>query len=341
MNLTFAAIDEEQAGRKFQAVFQRAWPHYRNWWLRDGEESRPSFLASRRAIARYMPELLDLYDSLCELVGGGDQEARFLSMYCPPAYLNACSQAVWPGAEPLLVRNYDYSPTAFDALILRTKWLGGRTVMGMSDCMVGLLDGINDSGLAVSLTFGGERIVGEGFGIPLVLRYVLETCATADEAGRTLARVPTHMAYNVTALDAAGKRRTVMMAPGRKAVITDAPVATNHQAKVAWRTHARATASVEREQFLLRRLTLHPEPADRFVAAFLRPPLYSTAFERGFGTLYTSEFRPLDRSMILHWPTNRWPLDLDAFIEDRRVIDYTVTASGQAQDAPGQTPQAG
>ena len=43
----------------------------------------------------------------------------------------------------------------------------------MSDCLWGLLDGINDAGLAVSLAFGG-RATREGFGIPLVVRYLLE-----------------------------------------------------------------------------------------------------------------------------------------------------------------------
>jgi len=324
MRLTFAAIDEPQPGARFAEIFRRAWPHYRRWWLRDGEEARPSYLASRRAMAKHMPEMLPVWERLCELAGGGDLESRFLSLYCPPAYLAGCSQAIWPGAEPLLVRNYDYNPHAFDGLILRTNWRGDQAVMGMSDCLVGLLDGMNDAGLAVSLTFGGQRIVGEGFGIPIVLRYVLETCETAAEAGKVLARVPSHMAYNVTALDASGKRVTVMIAPGRVAVITNSPVATNHQAKVEWQTHARATASVERERYLLRRLTLHPEPADKFVAAFLRPPLYSTAFEQGFGTLYTAEFWPAKKTMILHWPTGSWQLDLNAFDEDRRTVDYAI-----------------
>jgi len=321
MQLTFAAVDQTKPGAGFAAIFKRAWPHYRRWWLREGEEARPSYLACRRALAAHMPEMLGTWERLSELAGGGDLEARFLSLYCPPAYLTACSQAVWPGPEPLLVRNYDYDPRAFDALVLRTDW-GRHAAIGMSDCLIGLLDGVNDAGLALSLTFGGQRIVGEGFGIPIVLRYVLETCETAVQAGKVLGRVPSHMAYNVTALDASGDRVTVMIAPGRDALITNAPVATNHQATVEWRTHARATASVERERFLLRRLTLHPEPADRFVAAFLRPPLYSTAFDRGFGTLYTAEFRPLQRAMTLHWPDHSWELNLDEFVEGQRTITF-------------------
>ena len=34
----------------------------------------------------------------------------------------------------------------------------------MLDCLWGLLDGVNDAGLALSLTFGGRPQVGAGFG---------------------------------------------------------------------------------------------------------------------------------------------------------------------------------
>ena len=76
----------------------------------------------------------------------------------------------------------------------------------MLDCLWGLLDGINDAGLAISLTFGGRPQVGEGFGIPLIIRYVLETCRNTGEAMRALRRIPVQMSYNVTALDQEGAR---------------------------------------------------------------------------------------------------------------------------------------
>ena len=135
-----------------------------------------------------------------DTAGGGDVAARFLSLYCPPQYLTGCSQAAWQGGEPLLVRNYDYDPRAFEATVLRSAW-GDRQVLGTSDCLVGLVDGINDAGLAVSLTFGGRRVVGRGFGMPILLRHVLQTCGTTPEAVRVLAGLPTHMAYNVTVVD--------------------------------------------------------------------------------------------------------------------------------------------
>lgn len=321
MDLEFRAIEVGDAGRAWAEAFQALWPSYRAWWLREGDDGRPTYMEGRRALRQHMPELLPLYEELCELAGGGDQQARFLSFWCPPAYLAGCSQAVWPGESPLLVRNYDYSADAFDAILLRTRW-HGRTVLGSSDGMWGLVDGMNDAGLAVSLTFGGRRVVGEGFGVPLILRYVLQTCEEAGEAARALARVPTHMSYNVTVVDAKHRLATVYLAPDRKSVITRAAVATNHQERVEWSSHARWTATVERERYLLQRLTLHVEPMEKFISAFLKPPLYSVAFGAGFGTLYTAAYHPRSRLMELHWPGACWRLCLNQPVSGSRRIDY-------------------
>ena len=319
MTLLWRAINEPQPGPKWAALFQEYWPDYRRWWLRKGADARPTYWEGVQALKTHMPELLPLYEQLCELAGGSDHAARFLSFHCPPPYLSGCSQAIWPGKEPVLVRNYDYAPNAFDCLIMRTEWQG-RTVMGTSDGLWGLVDGMNDAGLALSLTFGGRQVVGEGFGVPLILRYVLQTCTTTEEAGQVLARVPTHMSYNVTAVDKKRNYLTALLSPDRPAVLTHAAVATNHQEKVEWTSHARLTATVERERYLLQRLTLHVEPEEKFIGAFLKPPLYSTAFSQGFGTLYTAVYRPRLGQMDLRWPNAVWPFDIKNFVEDQRNI---------------------
>lgn len=333
MDYLWRAVDIEEPGPIWAALFHEYWPDYRRWWLREGEEPRPPFWQSRKALEAHMPELVGLYDQLCDLAGGGDHAARFLSFWRPPPYLSGCSQAIWPGREPVMVRNYDYSPAAFDRLILRTNWLG-RRVLGTSDGLWGLVDGMNDAGLAVSLTFGGRQVVGEGYGVPLILRYVLQTCTSAEEAGRALARLPTHMSYNVTVLDAKRRFLTALMAPDRPAQITHAAVATNHQKSVEWTDHARMTATVERERFLLQRLTLHVEPEEKFIGAFLRPPLYSTAFSRGFGTLYTAVYRPRLKQMDLRWPRGIWAFGLENFTPGERLIHTPDRIMAQS---PGQT----
>jgi predicted choloylglycine hydrolase len=313
------AINEDTPGPKWTGLFAEYWPDYRRWWLREGDSVRPPYMESRRALKAHMPEILDLYDQLCDLAGGGDQAARFLSFYCPPPYLSGCSQAIWTGKEPVMVRNYDYNPNAFDSLVLKTGWMG-RTVQGTSDGLWGLVDGMNDAGLSLSLTFGGRRVVGEGFGVPLILRYVLQTCSDTEEAGEVLSRIPTHMSYNVTVLDRKRNYLTAMMAPDRQAVITHAAVATNHQEAVEWVSHARFTATVERERYLLHRLTLHRDPQETFINAFLKPPLYSTAFSVGFGTLYTAVYRPRKREMEIRWPGTVWSLPMKTFQEGHRIV---------------------
>ena len=324
--LTFRAISEDEPGPKWSGLFHEYRNAYLTWWAREGLSGRPTYLESRRALERHMPEILPLYDRLAELVGGGDREARFLSFYCPPRYMSGCSQAIWPGDEPLLVRNYDYSAEAFDAVVLKTRWQG-RRVIGMTDGLFGLVDGMNDAGLALSLTFGGRRAVGDGFGVPLILRYILQTCTTTAQAGEVLARVPCHMSYNVTVLDAARTYLTAYLAPDRPVQITHAAVATNHQEGIEWRSHARLTASVERERFLLQRLTLHPETQDKFTRAFLRPPLYSLAFDRDFGTLYTAAYQPRLGKLTIRWPNAVWEKSFDDFPEDTAVIAYPRAAA--------------
>lgn len=89
---------------------------------------------------------------------------------------------------------------------------------------------------------------------------------------------------------------------------------------VEWVSHARFTATVERERYLLHRLTLHSDPQDRFIGAFLRPPLYSTAFAVGFGTLYTAVYRPRLQQMEVRWPGTVWPQSMDRFQEGGRRV---------------------
>jgi predicted choloylglycine hydrolase len=328
VELVFRAVSEAEAGAKWQAEFTRLWPAYKAWYLSQGDEARPTYLASYRELKRQMPELRGTYEALCELAGGGDLAARFLSFYCPPPYLSGCSQAVWPGEEPTLVRNYDYNPRYSDALLLMTCW-NGRRVIAMSDCLWGVVDGMNDAGLVVSLTFGGRRVVGRGFGVPLILRYCLEVCESVADVAAVLKRIPTHMAYNVTALDSKARHLTAYLSPDRETVVTRQRVATNHQERVEWHEHARATATVERERYLLQRLTLHDDPAPKFMAAFLKPPLYSTAFDRGFGTLYTAIYQPRLGAMELRWPGGTWRQSFADFTEGARVVRYPRVVSSQ------------
>ena len=322
MTLTFRAVAEDQPGDIWADLFRTHWPAYKAWFLSDGLERRATYMDCRDSLRRHMPDLVPTYERLCELAGGSDLAARFLSLWRPPAYISGCSQMVWVGNRPLLVRNYDYDPGLIDGVILKSSW-NGRAVLAMTDCLWGVLDGINDAGLAVSLTFGGRRTVGKGFGIPVILRHILEFCDDTREATRVLERVPTHMAYNVTVVDRHARFATAYLSPDRKPVIRPLAYATNHQGQVEWHDHARATATLEREQFLKFRLQDDDLSERAIIEAFARPPLYTRAYERGFGTLYTAVYDPLGRRATYIWPGAQKSFTTDDFTPAEQYIDFS------------------
>ncbi len=307
ISLTVQAFEEDEPGGLIGEHLTAIWPAFRRWW-RDGANTRPSEGEARARLEEHMPELVPAWQRLTALLGDDPEAGPALALWNPPPFLTGCSQAaVLPGG-PALIRNYDWDYRLFDGAVARTAY-AGRRVLGMLDCLWGLLDGVNDAGLAVSLTFGGRPEVGEGFGIPLVIRYVLEVCGTVEEAVRVLRRVPVHMSYNVTVLDRAGRWATVYLAPDRPARVTDRAVATNHQGEVEWAPYAAAIRSVERQE-RLEELLADRTDVPGVVAACLRSPLYATRFHEGFGTLYTAEYRPAEGVARYHWPSRTWEQSL-------------------------------
>jgi predicted choloylglycine hydrolase len=323
LSVTFDAIAEPQPGDRWRARFEETWPAYRAWFLREGDAARPSYMAARRMLGEHMPELVPTWEQMIELAGGGDVAARMLALYSPPPLVSGCSQAVFAGPAPVLARNYDFDPALLEGVVWRSE-LTSRRVIGMTDCLWGLLDGLNDAGLAVSLAFGGRRATAPGFAIALVLRYLLETCETTDGALALLARVPIQAAYNLTLLDRGGHAVTAHVGPDGPPAVRAAAVATNHPENVEWAEHAAATGSVEREERVLELLADPATNEDAFVEAFLAPPLYNTAYASGFGTLYTAVHRPADGSVEYRWPGVRWRQSFAAFEEGSRVVRYSA-----------------
>ncbi|RUR26696.1 hypothetical protein ELY33_16415 [Vreelandella andesensis] len=320
--LTFRTVHEEVAGPKWQSLFHYHWPAYEPWYLAEGERERPSYLECHNALRQHMPELLGTYRTLCELAGGGDLSSRLLSLYRPPPYITGCSQAVL--ARPtstVLARNYDYPPELCEGTIIYTRW-NQRRVIAMSDCLWGVLDGMNDSGLAVSLAFGGRKVVGDGFGAPIILRYILEFCDTVPEAAAVLARVPTHMAYNITVADACGRYVTAMIAPDRRASIKRVAVATNHQKKIEWYAHALASETLIRERQLSILVDDDATTDERLISAFSAPPLFRHDYRRGLGTVYTSVYRTKEKLTQFRWPGRVLDLNFDVFPEEQLIVRY-------------------
>lgn len=319
--LTFDAVAEAAPGPKWQARWRRSSPAYRAWFERRGGQNGPERRDCEAALAHHMPELVPVHAKLTELAGGGDLAARFLSTWCPPAYLGGCSVAALSlDGEARLYRNYDLSPDLNEGLLLRTAWTG-RPVMGMVEFLWGLSDGVNSDGLAVALAFGGTHRTAEGFGICTILRYVLETCRDIPGALSAIERVPSHMDYNLVLADAAGRTASVEVHAGGGLTQRSPAIATNHQLDVPLPDRAAFTRTVERRAELVR-IVAGDERHGSALLRFLKAPLRQTDYGGGFGTLFTAVYDTRRRTVRLIWPGDEMPRSLDAFKEESKTVRY-------------------
>lgn len=305
-------------GPRWRALYDATWRGYRSWYTRPGTGRRPTAREAQAALGRHMPELLPTWRHLVELAGHDATTAAMLTHWNMPAFAPACSQAVVNSGARALIRNYDYHPELFEQVVMSTR-LTDRQVVGTSDCLWGLLDGMNSDGLAASLTFGGARGSGPGFGIPLVIRYLLEVAGTVSEALAALRRLPVSMSYNVTLTDRTGQTATAYVAPGRPMEARPVPLATNHRFDGPDdHEHAERYRSVERHDHLTGLLRLRPHP-DELVREFVRQPLRSDDYAAGFGTIYTADYRPDAGEVHYRWPGTTWTRTFDSTDAEIRI----------------------
>ena len=272
-----------------------------------------------RAARRTCPSCCPPTTGSVAAVGGGDLAARFLSHWNPPPLFAACSLAAWSRERNVLVRNYDYPPTLCDAMVVRSRW-NDTAVLAMSDCGIGALDGVNEHGLAVAIAFGGRRVVGDGFGIGIVVRYVLEFAADVPTALEMLARIPVHLAYNVALAGQRGAQRHRLPLTGPR----DGGQRRRHRGQPAGRDRVARALGVLRHrgprggargggdrpghdgrparQAVPRAAAL---PADR--AEHLGAPSTPRCTT------------PTSAALDLRWPDDAWSMSLDDFVEGSRT----------------------
>jgi hypothetical protein len=144
---------------------------------------------------------------------GDDWDLAWLGSFELPA---GCSAVFYPGGgtrsgHALLARNFDFPTLTYSEIICGAAHPGegalaaepwivelhpdrgyASITIGIMDVM-GAMDGVNEAGLAVTLLADNESPSAEPSGVPQVglseqqiVRYLLDTCATADEAQHAL-----------------------------------------------------------------------------------------------------------------------------------------------------------
>ncbi|TDD97305.1 C45 family autoproteolytic acyltransferase/hydolase [Flavobacterium cellulosilyticum] len=329
MQLHYNTISEPDVpGLKWKKLFDTFWPAYHAWLVSKDAAYFPDLHASQEALKKYMPKMWPTYLRLCKLSNGDQIVANFLTGFNPPAYICACSQAVMTKNTVQLVRNYDYHPNLFEGNLVLSSW-NGKKVIATSDCLIGAIDGMNEDGLAISLTFGGSKVVGMGFGIPFILRYVLEFCSNVEEAVEELMVIPAHMSCNVTVIDKSGNFKTILLSPERDPIVTDDSFTTNHQETIDWPENAKFNKTIERSVFIKNLLLEKNLSANKMTNAFLKPPLYNTLFNQGFGTLYTAVYNPIEGSVQIRWPQDKIVVSFNDFTEEYKHIEFNLHSNEQ------------
>ena len=307
-----------------------AWREHlsRHWSIRENR-SEPPFLASnevRSLLRRHMPELLPDFDALLPLLGDHPGAAQGLALYNQRPFWTGCSlQVARRPDRSTLLRNYDLGVDDCPCAFRLEELAGGGWIIGSGEGGWGYLDGMNDRGLAIALTFGGRFVTGPGFSVILVVRWLLQTCAAVEEAlGRlTGAAIPHRMAQNLVLLDRSGARAVVYLAPDREMVVERGLVGcTNHQGRVELPGHGAFTRTEERLAYL------QEHDGALTLADFLLPPLYNQQYLEHFGTLYSVEYDPAAVRAHLAWPERELLLTPES--EPTR---FTVTYT-QASPAP-------
>nr|WP_256255656.1 C45 family peptidase [Streptomyces sp. MUSC 14] len=260
---------------------------------------------ARKLFETHMPELAPVLDRLARRLDRPDG-AAFLTLAALRPFFSGCTQT---GATGALLRNYDSTPDDCEGTIVSSHFL--RPVIGTQDAAWGLLDGMNDAGLAVSLAFGGRFLRGPGFAVLIVLRYVLETCDTVGEAIGRLRAIPISLPQNVTLVD---PERAVTVFVGPDIPLTGAPdaCAANHQHLPVPDERERVSRTQERLRAV--------RAAGTDVSAMLRPPLYQSQYEEGSGTVYTAHYRPSEGRVTYYWPGESWAQSFAGFAPGARTV---------------------
>jgi predicted choloylglycine hydrolase len=145
-------------------------------------------------------------------------------------------------------RNYDFRPRGYEGRFALVQARGSYASIGSSHQLTGRLDGMNEHGLTIGLHLVKVRPRSPGLTSTLLVRRVLDSCATTAEAIDLLRRLPHAMQYNYSLLDAGGVAAVVEAGAGAVAVRGgDWLACTNHfQSLQLRRLNRRVAHSIDR-----------------------------------------------------------------------------------------------
>jgi predicted choloylglycine hydrolase len=241
----------------------------------------------------------------------------------PP--LGACSAIMSGGVYG---RNYDFRPRYYGARLAAVQAEGSHASIGASEYLTGRLDGMNARGLVIGLHRVRTRPRLPGLSSVLIVRLVLDQCATAAEAVVLLRALPHAMPFNYSLMDADGVAAVVEAVPGAVAARTGAWLAcTNHFQSPQLRPLNRRAAHSQGRLAPLEHWAARGLAAEAAFTALNRStsPAFHHGYLRGAGTLHTIVAEPSKTRMLIG-------IGGDAAALEEDMLDVSLTDWARGQD---------
>lgn len=293
---------------KQQAVWLQEHPYLKKQYLQTEPVAKEAVNETKQLLRPYLPQLEEELAGFCEELQINESHLTFFfSSHLQPG----CSHCVRQGnktdnQQTVMLRNYDFSPLFDDMRLVSTHVKGLAVHTGSSLILFGRSDGMNEHGLSVTFSACGPPIGNEpglkppavaGLQVYHVIRAVLDSCETVEEAASLIQEMPVASNVHLMLADRQGDAAVIEMIDGQKMVrkpehgyiaATNHPVA-DQTAKGLTKHH-----SVVRYNLLIQ--ALEEKRSSESLAKLFQTeyPAGLTVhnYEELFGTMRTVLFRP-------------------------------------------------
>lgn len=191
-------------------------------------------------LSEFDPGLLDEMKGFSDATGISypDVVVKMSTYGFKPVMPGACTQiALLPGKTTnhhmLVGRSYDFLDIRVltDSRLVLLSPADSLASIGTSQYYFGRYEGMNSAGLYVGMSAAlGKGFQKEGFFFPIVVRILLDTCRSANEALQLIQKIPHSASYNYLIADA-GSAYVVEVSPPKFAIRQATKgllIATNH-----------------------------------------------------------------------------------------------------------------
>ncbi|MYL62484.1 linear amide C-N hydrolase [Bacillus hwajinpoensis] len=244
---------------------------------------------ARTVYQHFASHLLDEMEGMSDALSISPNNALTLfSGYDLPKLEGLGCTAVMTGGG--YVRNYDFGPDYYDGRLVLRQPSECYATCGHSLFGIGLHDGMNEHGLTVGLHFVSTRFHQKGLMAGIIVRMVLDTCRTVEEAITLLKALPHADEYNYSLTDASGKSAVVEIGPSGSWV--------RRKETLYCTNHFQKSNSPQATESSIQRLTYlenHPiVEVEKWFDEFRNPasPLFFRDYDNLFGTLHTVMMNP-------------------------------------------------